>query len=301
LQWATDEKVADAFRIAPNLALWWCRRASLSEARQRFTRLLGAIPPERASRDRARALGALGNMAKYQHDHEDAERMFRESLTLFREAGDMPGSVVIQAHLASLDAARGRYADAEPLLVECATFARTVGDARRLAEILLNLAIVVRAQGNVGRSASLFEESLALARDAGNSMLMTDVLILRGRAECEDGNLESARANLIEGLTIAGSDPDSAADALDGFAELAVAKHAPRQAATMLGAAARLREEIGKPIFWVHEVRDHERVVAAARAALGVDAFDRAWRDGRAMAVDDAVRYALDDETKPDV
>jgi hypothetical protein len=30
-------------------------------------------------------------------------------------------------------------------------------------------------------------------------------------------------------------------------------------------------------------------------------AFDRAWRDGRAMALEDAVRYALEDKAKPDV
>src|SRR6266511_147544 len=42
LQWAIDQKLADGLRLAPNLALWWVRRASLSEARQWFTRLLDA-------------------------------------------------------------------------------------------------------------------------------------------------------------------------------------------------------------------------------------------------------------------
>ena len=42
------------------------------------------------------------------------------------------------------------------------------------------------------------------------------------------------------------------------------------------------------------------RVAAPTRAALGDDAFELAWRDGSAMALDDAVRYALGGQTGRD-
>ena len=87
-------------------------------------------------------------------------------------------------------------------------------------------------------------------------------------------------------------DPAAAAEALDGVAELAVEMHAPRRAATLLGAAARLRDEVGLALFVV-EARDHKRVTAAARAAFGDAAFDQAWREGRAMGLEGAMRYAL--------
>lgn len=79
---------------------------------------------------------------------------------------------------------------------------------------------------------------------------------------------------------------------LEGFAELAVAKHDLKRAATILGAAARLREEIGLALS-VHEEREHKRVAAATRAVLGDDAFDQAWREGGAMELEEAVRYAM--------
>jgi hypothetical protein len=130
----------------------------------------------------------------------------------------------------------------------------------------------------------------------GNSFLTSVVLIAKGRAECRDGSLESAGASLVEGLTIAGdvTDPHVAAEALEGFAELAVATRAQKRAATILGATARLREEIGVPIP-VHEEREHKRMVAIARAALCDDAFDQASREGSAMELAEAVRYALND------
>src|SRR6266576_1292401 len=89
--------------------------------------------------------------------------------------------------------------------------------------------------------------------------------------------------------------PDAATQALEGFAELAVAKHAPKRAATILGTAGRLREETGLALS-VHGERELKRVAAAARAALGDDAFDQAWREGSAMTLDDALRYALDEQ-----
>jgi hypothetical protein len=80
---------------------------------------------------------------------------------------------------------------------------------------------------------------------------------------------------------------------MEGFAELAVAKHALKRAATILGAATRLRAEGGLSLA-VPDEREHKRVAAAARAALGDVAFDLAWREGHAMTLEEAVRYALE-------
>jgi non-specific serine/threonine protein kinase len=301
LRWAIEHKLPDAFRMAPNLSRWWVKRAHLTEAREWFSRLLDVIPGDQAKSDRGRALSAVGNMAMYQGDHDEAGRLFRESLALSRELGDARRSAYTQTNLALLASMRGQYADAEPLLVECATLARTLDDAALLAVNLGNLAIVVHARGDGDTAARLFEEVLTLARGVGDSALTSQALISRGRAECRDGNLESAEASLVESLTIAGdlNHPDAATQALEGFAELAVAKHAPKRAATILGTAGRLREETGLALS-VHEEREHKRMAAAARAALGDAAFDQARREGSAMDLEEAVRYALDGQTGRD-
>ena len=294
VSWAIEQRLPDALRMARGRSRWWVRRAHLTEAREWLTRLLDAIPSDQAGRDRARALDALGGIALRQGDYAEAERRYRASLDLCREFGEARGSAYEQSNLALLASARGQYADAEPLLVKCATLARSLGDARLLATNLGNLAVVVHARGDADKAAALFEESLALARDLGAPFLTGQVLSARGRAECRDKNLESAEASFVEGLTIAAdlTDPVAAAEALEGFAELAVAKRTSKRAAAILGAAARLRREMGIPIP-VREEREHKRVAAAARAALGDAAFDQAWREGHAMDLEEAVRYAL--------
>jgi len=290
LQWAIDEKVADAFRIAPNLALWWVRRASLSEASQWFYRLLDAVPHDCAPHDRARALGALGNIAISQSDYHEAERLFRESDALYRALGDVRGSANQQTNLAVVLVASDQYAAAEPLLMECARVWRSLGDDHRLAVSLGNLAIAVYNQGDLDRAASIFEEALALARSQGDGFLTSQALSFKGIAELQHGNLESAEASFREVLTIACElkDPVTTIMGLERCAELAVATHAPRRAATMWGVIARLRGETGVPLAFHCQTE-----LAQARLTLGDDAFDLAWREGNAMELEDAVRYAL--------
>jgi tetratricopeptide (TPR) repeat protein len=210
-------------------------------------------------------------------------------------------SASVQTNLASLALARGHYADAEPLLMECVTLFRSLGDVHVLAVNLGNLGMVVHARGDGDRAAALFEESLTLARDVGDRFLTSQVLRAKGRAECRDGKLEPAEASLGESLTIAADlrDPLATAEVLESFAELAVAKDASRRAGTILGVAARLREEMGLPIPG-NEEHDHKRVAAAARAALGDAAFDQAWREGGAMELEEAVRYASDRRSMAD-
>ena len=69
----------------------------------------------------------------------------------------------------------------------------------------------------------------------------------------------------------------------------------PRRAARLWGAADALRQEIGTARS-VHESGAYERQVKTVRATLMAEAFDQAWDEGRAMALDDAVRYALDEQ-----
>ena len=109
-----------------------------------------------------------------------------------------------------------------------------------------------------------------------------------------------AEESMVESLRIAqalGAGVQTA-EALETFAELALTKQAPERAARIWGATEHLREEIEAPISF-DEQADYQRAVAAARVALGDDAFDDAWYEGRAMPLEDAVKYALSGEDTP--
>jgi predicted ATPase len=298
LAWAIEQRLPDALRMAPEHFLSWIRgiHVPVRVARELFSRLLDTIPSDRAPRGRARALSGVGQLAMCQRDYEEAERLLLESLALFRTLDETRGLAYAQTSLALLAVARGQYTEARPLLVECVAIARARSDPSLLGVNLGHLATVVHAQGDSEKAASYFEEALTVARNIPNGFLTSSVLTYKGRAECRNGNLELAEASLAESLKIVGDlkEPVITIWALERCAELAVPKRAPKRAATLWGAAARLREEVGIPIPF-NEEADYKRAVATTRVALGEDAFDQAWRQGTAMGLQGAVRYALDD------
>jgi DNA-binding CsgD family transcriptional regulator len=69
-------------------------------------------------------------------------------------------------------------------------------------------------------------------------------------------------------------------DGLEALAAIAARSEAYTEAARLLGACDRAREEMGRP-------RD-----ASSREALGAEAYDAAWAEGRALGLREAVEYA---------
>jgi hypothetical protein len=58
------------------------------------------------------------------------------------------------------------------------------------------------------------------------------------------------------------------------------------------GTAENVRAAIGY-LFLPADRLAHEQGLAALRESLGPEAFERAWADGEAMSLDEAVAYAL--------
>jgi hypothetical protein len=69
----------------------------------------------------------------------------------------------------------------------------------------------------------------------------------------------------------------------------------PDRAARLLGAAQALRDTIRRR-FSAGQARELDAEVALLRAALGGPAFAAAWAEGRAMSLEQAVAYALDEQ-----
>jgi hypothetical protein len=110
-----------------------------------------------------------------------------------------------------------------------------------------------------------------------------------------------ALKHFTEGMTILHGLGNRAGviESLEGLASVAAATTAPRRAASLWGAADALRQEIGYART-VHDSIAYERQVKPVRATLTAEAFDQAWDVGREMSLDDAVRYALDDQAGRD-
>ena len=78
------------------------------------------------------------------------------------------------------------------------------------------------------------------------------------------------------------------------LARLALAEGQPQRAARLFG-AWEVQQEIYKDPLDLADQEDTDREQAQVRAALGETAFAVAWAEGRAMSLEEAVAYALEE------
>jgi hypothetical protein len=147
----------------------------------------------------------------------------------------------------------GNVAEAEVLYAEARQVLQNLGADRDAAEACYGLACSALAQKDESRAASLFGTSLALAHGVEDKMKI--------------------------------------ADNLEGVADVAVRLGQAEQAASLLGAAAALRDRISGPIP-AHRRDDHARIVAAARAGLAAERYAAAWQTGQSWSLAEAVGEA---------
>jgi hypothetical protein len=66
------------------------------------------------------------------------------------------------------------------------------------------------------------------------------------------------------------------------------------RAASLCGTTVALREDMGWPLP-PSGYAEHEHTVAAAREALGEDAFEAAWANGHALPLEEVIADTLSD------
>jgi non-specific serine/threonine protein kinase len=297
LAWSAESSPVEGLRLANALIGFWRILGYLAEGREWLARLLDASPIDGPTRERARGLRAAALLAIPQGDHAAGERLLQESLALYREIDDPNGAARALDVLAWLSIQQGHYPEAEALSREAIDRARATSDRVLLYSSLGNLAIALHAQGSRAAARELYEQALEMARELGTPFQIGRALSEIGRAECDEGRHDLALKHLVEGMTLLHGLGNRAGviESLEGFAFVAAATVAPRRAARLWGAADALRKEIGNAMS-VPESIAYERQSEPVRATLTAEGFDRAWSEGRAMSLDDAVRYALDEQ-----
>ncbi|HET8627499.1 MAG TPA: tetratricopeptide repeat protein [Thermomicrobiales bacterium] len=290
LNWARERGEGEfGLRLAGALWRFWWQRGHLGEGRDWLETLL-ARGGDAAPALRAVALSGAGNLAWAQADLAWAAALHEASLALHRAAGDRWGVAKSLNNLGLVAVHAGRFEEAVQLYEESLALHRQAGTPRSLAGALVNLGEAVYKRGDNARAASLFEEGLALYRDLGDGRGVADTLHYLGIAACDRGDHGRAEELLTESVALfrAVGDQQGAASCLEYLAAVALALDRPREAARLCGAADALRVACGAPVPPSERAR-RDATVAAARRALGEDAFAAAWADGQALPLDEVI------------
>ena len=202
--------------------------------------------------------------------------------------------------MANLALDEGDDAAARALEEESLAIRRELGDRSGVASTLTNLGNIACRQGDFTSARVLLDESVAILRKLDDRSGLARCLLGLGDVAHGQGDYPAARSLRLKGLAIlweVGEQGTAISYSLERLAAVDAALGNALRAARSWGAAERLREEIGSPLP-PNERTQYDRRVAAARAALQEDtAFGRAWQEGGALTLKQAIDLALEKET----
>ena len=154
--------------------------------------------------------------------------------------------------------------------------------------------VALRQQDYPGAT-QLVEESLQLRRQLGNKWGVGVSLGILGWVAMREEQWDLAIARLGESLEIRREIGDQSGSAwcLERLAAVAMAKGQTEKAARLFGVGAALRASIKSAIDPADQPA-YDSKISSLRRKLGKERFTRAWDEGRTLALERAVAYALE-------
>jgi predicted ATPase/DNA-binding CsgD family transcriptional regulator len=253
---------------------------------------------------------ARGFLGVLQNDPDAATRALDRGVAVARAAG-LPDALSQTLAMASIAAAmRGDRASAQRLLDEARAIAGGLDDLGATLMTYQAQALNGLVDGDLDAVATAAAEGARLSREAGDLYSLGMMLMNQGYAALGSGAVRDADRWLAEGLRIARQIDDRVAQCylVGALGCCAAANRKPRLAAELLGGMDNLRAEIGASVH-PSMASALTQATTSATAALGAAAFDSAYRTGRQLSRDAAVRLALGEtaavvpvvESNPDV
>jgi non-specific serine/threonine protein kinase len=297
LAWTLDMSEASlALRLAASLWEFWWVRGYLAEGRGWLDEAIAKgrnAPPEL----RARGLHAAGSLATRQGDYESAAALFDESLTISEELGDAAGTARSLLSLGTIAAEQGDQERAIELSQRAADLYEESDDRRGHALAISNLGGIALERGEYAKAAELSEQAFGLFETLEDSEGMAFALVNQGFAALSEHKHDRAVELLRQALRrLAELEfKDVIGYCFEGLAAVLGLTGRGEEASKLLGAAEALRESLGVGLAPAEQAT-HDETVAAVRQALGEERFSAAWRQGRELALDEAIAYALEEE-----
>jgi non-specific serine/threonine protein kinase len=307
-RWAEEQgEVETGLRLAAALAPLWWARCYLGEGRAWLERALAgaaALPPDagRVSQPTlARALMAVGIVARAQEDYLPARRWLAASLALYRELDDPAGLAYALLYVGTLASWLGDFAAARPSLEEALAICRRTGRSPGLGVPLFHLGTMACFEGDHERAQQLLSQSVPWLEANQDWYRRCHALFMRGFAALGLGRRDEARAFFDESLSVALDLRDwwAVPIVLEGYANLAAVQGQAERALRLAGAAEAMRER--HSIVLAIRVYAERRAewLGAARRALPEAAGAAAWSAGRGLSDDAAVAEARRAEAAP--
>jgi non-specific serine/threonine protein kinase len=285
-----------ALELAGALWWFWLMRGYLDEGREWLARVLSGAPSEWPA-GRARVLLGASAIALFQGDAVSSQAFLDESLALAKETHEKWTATMSVFLLGNIAAESGDYARAAALAEECRAMTRETGDLWLKAHVPDLLGWIARCKGDYPLARSFFEDALDLFRQTGDKWAMAIHLANLAEVSLHLGDSKESGARGREALRSAFELGDrwGIARALNIVGAVVGSQGQLTQAARLWGAAEGVFQSSGAAL-WRSERVTQFLYLPPVRQTLGDQRFAAAWTEGRQLAPDAAVAYALQDD-----
>jgi len=288
LAWAVENEADTAYRLTALLDRYWYSAGLYEESLLWCERVLGLPAGDRVV-ERQKLLQRIAETQSMWGNYDRAREALSESLELVWGLGDpalFASCCLFLGHLAGYE---GDWDEAQRFYEDAVTTFEASGDLYDLILGRLNLGWALVNKRALEHARSVLTVALEDARGAGSTEL--EAVILNNLAHVALGEDRfSELEELAKGAFGLAADLQAkrlVEESLELLARPAAARGDDLRAATLAGAAARLRDELGIP-----EVTGRGDLLEASRDRLGAAAWDTAFERGMAMESADVALLA---------
>ena len=204
LEWSKTASGAGdlCLRLAGALGLFWEARGYFSEGRERLSAILSTEAAQRRTIRRAKLLARAAELAYRQSDYAATVELAEESLEIYRELEDKPGTASVLIKLGNAATEAGDYETASRFLEEAHALWQDLGDKHGTARALINLGWAALRPGDYQLAKTRLEAALVISRELEDTRSIGFELSGLGEVALRQGDYERARKLLEESLEL---------------------------------------------------------------------------------------------------
>lgn len=297
LDWAIETgQTGSALQMVRKLDWFWFIRSDHNEGRQWLDRVLKLPDTPLHHEAHAEALYDIAHHIWLQVGFMETRPYAEQALSIAHLHNDKRNIARALSILGLVLADEKNFTEAQSVLAKSMALYHDIGDPWGYTHALTCLGHVWQVQGNLETAVSLREQALESFKNLGDRYFESATRNFLGIIQATQGNLERGMAELRESLILA-QQLDSRyeiAMTLWSFAQVSQTEGNQQRAVHLYMAAKNAYDSIGA---WTkeHDLKLEDYLIPG-RAALGELAFENAMEQGRAMTMEQAVAYALEEQ-----
>jgi predicted ATPase/DNA-binding SARP family transcriptional activator len=297
IDWALEsQKTNTALRLVSGLRRFWFIRNHHTEGVERLKTILDrpdAIQPTPA---RLKALNTYLFMLWPSGQLAEVQPVSEETLALARQLGDRWNTAVALLWLGVGLTSQGDYPPARSYLEQSLEIWRELGDMAYTGCACAFLGELAALQGDIARAQALCEQAVVLLNETKDYPFLAIPLRHLGQFAMFQGELLKAKALINESLQHNWTTRDyrGVGACLAALGGLSMVQGERKRAAQLFGVVDTVLKLIGTSMN-PFDQQQYEHNLSQLREQLEEVAFGAAWAKGRALTLEQAIEYALEE------